>query len=216
MRRLVVGMACTLVASFSWIASAQEGPKDPKELEVYSPVYPLKEGNTWVYALGKKEVTITVGPKEKREIVRKDELGKDMTPELVRCFRLHTVSEDKKLTEIVGVVKEGVYRFESAGKAIKPPLCFFHFKSPSWECKSESNNVQLSGTFTRRQEAVTVPYSPTPLNAFKISCPDFKIGDQSMAIDSWFVTKIGMVKQRVKLENHDPLVLELKEFREGK
>src|SRR6185436_2524559 len=100
------------------------------------------------YALGKKEVTITVGQKETRAVSK----GKDKSPEYWRCYRLHIVSDDKKLTEVVGVLEDGIYRFEAAGKPINPPLCFLNFKNATWDCKSESANTYMSGTFTRKPE----------------------------------------------------------------
>jgi hypothetical protein len=42
------------------------------------------------------------------------------------------------------------------------------------------------------------------------------MGEQSMSMDSWFVENFGMVKQRVKMENHDERVLELKSFQPAK
>lgn len=215
MRRLMGCWSCLVVCSFTWAAFAQapEKVKDKEPVrEFVVKYYPLQEGHQWVYALGKKEVTITVGQKESRAVAK----GKDKAPEWWRCYRLHIVSEDKKLTEVVGVLDDGIYRFEAAGKAISPPLCILNFKSATWECKSESANAQMSGTFTFKAEAVTVPVEPNPLNAFKVSCPDFTLGEQSMSIDTWYVENLGMVKQRVKLENHDELVLELKTFRPAK
>jgi hypothetical protein len=209
MRPLAICAASLVLAVCVFATSAQD---QDKAREFTSPYFPLKEGTKWVYALGKKEVTITVGAKITREVARKDEKGQDKKPEPIRCYRLHITSDDKKLTEVVGVLDDGVYRFEWGGKAISPPICFFNFKSAEWEAKGEG----CSGSFTRKAEMVTVPAANGPLQSFKLSCPDFRMGEQSMSMDSWFVENFGMVKQRVKMENHDERVLELKSFQPAK
>lgn len=182
-----------------------------------SDYYPMEVGTTWVYALGTKEVVVTVEKKDLLEIVRRDDKGKDKKPEQVFATRLVITSGEKRHTEHVIVLEDGVYKITAAGKVITPPLRLLKFGEgePRWDCDSISENVVLKGTFTSGVDKVTVPISTTPIQAVTVVCPEFQLGTQKMAIQFWFAPKLGIVKQRVKMENHD-LTMELKEFKPGK
>lgn len=185
-------------------------------VEFYQQFYPMEVGTTWTYALGNKEVVVTVEKKEDRVIIRKNDKGEDKKQK-VSSSRLVITSGEKRLTEHVAVLEDGIYRLTSAGKDITPPLRILRYEqgAPRWDCDSISENIALKGSFASNVDSVTVPFSATPIQAVTATCPEFQIGTQKMAIQYWFAPKVGIVKQRVKMENHD-LTLELKEFKAGK
>lgn len=208
MARLVYLGSCLLAASVGLTAGAQEVL--PISLE--SLYYPLKEGNKWVYAVGKKEVVVTVHQRVVRKLVRRDAKGQERAPELVLCWQLHIVRETKRLTEVITVLEDGLYRVEAAGKAIDPPLCFLKLgKGPErWEVKAVSETVKLEGTFTRGNDAVEVPGLSGKMPTVKSSCADFRMGNEKMEIESWFAPNVGLVQQIIKMDNHEDVVMKLK------
>ncbi len=163
---------------------------------------------------GDKEVTVSVEKKE--TYVYKYVLDKTGKEETIWRYALKVVSGPKELTEHVAVLKDGVYRFSTANKDISPPLCFLKLpitSGGSWKVDSNSENVQLTGTFKCDDASVKVPAGAYP--AKHISSKDFMLGNEKMVIDYWFAPDVGIVKQHIRVGNNGVL-MELKEFKAGK
>ena len=81
-----------------------------------------------------------------------------------------------------------------------------------WAVESQSENAVIKGRFEFSEEKVQVPAGS--FDAIVVRCHDFQIGGQTLQIDAWYASKVGMVKQRVRIGQHD-VTLELEKF-EGK
>lgn len=182
-----------------------------------SPYMPLKVGNRWTYRSGDHKVTIRVDALELFKVAKKDAQGKDVAYDAL-VARLSVTSGERTLTEHVGVLEDGIYRFTAAGKAIEPPLRILKLPvkvGETWTCSSTSAGKELAGTFSSREEAVQVPAQPQPLLSRTASSRDFRIGDRRMDVDYWFAPEVGMVKQ-VFAAGDMKVVLELEKFEPAK
>ncbi|MCS7044826.1 MAG: hypothetical protein NZO58_00565 [Gemmataceae bacterium] len=202
--------------------------KDAKEVKHYvEPYYPIADGSKWTYQVidhkapktpgAKKQLIVLVA--EKGEPVAWKKKDSAETTEWVATFNLrvydHDKAADKKsLYEQVALADDGVYRLSGAGKKIEPYLCFLK-KAPSdgmsWECKSTSENAELKGGFVVSKDTIAIdaPVLKGPLPAIKVRSVGFHVGGQELHVESWYVQNVGMVRQRVKVGNHDiELILE--------
>lgn len=200
--------------------AAQDKPaKDPKHIE-YA-YYPLKEGSRWVYEVRdnkakdvrpKEHVVITVAGKDTFPFKVKSKGVFDTTKEFYIGYKLKIEGGGKVLDEEVLVKEDGVYRISSAGKTITPPVCFLKAglkKGETWTVDSQSENAVLKGKLEFDEEKVTVPAGP--FDAIVVRCDDFQIGGQTLQVEAWYAAKVGMVKQRVRIGQHD-VTLELEKF----
>jgi hypothetical protein len=211
----ILALMGVLLATGVVSSQAQE-----KKAVIYNdPHYPLAVGNQWRYKAtvndaAPQQVSITVDQAENHEY--KFTLDKKPDSELVVRFRLKVVSGSKELTEYVGVLRNGAYRFSTAGKEITPPLCFLKLpvmKGDSWSVHSTSEGALVSGTFKSEEDSVQVPKGT--FQAVHVTSQDFQIGAEKMSMDLWFVRDIGLVKQRVAVGNVVS-TLELEDFKKGK
>ncbi len=202
------------------VGCALPGEAQDKKPVVYeSPFYPLKVGNQWRYRVTSgdnqvQKVVITVAQQEPYE--HKFTRDKQEVTETILWYRLSVVSGAKELSEYVAVLKDGVYRFRTAGKDITPPVRFLKLpveKGESWKVDSVSENVAMTGAFKCEDDAVKVPAGEYP--AKRITAQDFKLGTEKMDLVYWFAHNVGMVQQRLRVGNSDVL-LELEEFKAGK
>jgi hypothetical protein len=195
--------------------------QDKKSVEYDSPFYPLGVGSQWRYkaTVGdnpQQQVVVTVEHKEPFEYkIVQDKNKKEVTESITR-FRVKVTSLSKELTEHVAVLKDGAYRFSTAGKDITPPLRFLKLpltQGETWTVESKSENVDLKGTFRCDDETVTVPAGK--YQSKHVSSVDFQLGTEKMALDFWFALDVGIVKQRVVVANSE-VVLELEAYKAGK
>ncbi len=196
-----------VVAALAAFASAARGQQ-----AFESAFYPLRVGDTWTYRVGDQTVVVRVVQEEilayKPAVKGKDETAK------VRGFLLESKSGNRVLIEKVAVLNDGVYRFHAAGKDIAPPLCFFKLpsrKGDSWQVDAASEGQAVKGTFIGGEEGVAIAVSAEKTaryNTVTVTCPDLLIGGQKMSITYWFAENIGMVKQRVQMDNVE-VVMEL-------
>jgi hypothetical protein len=181
------------------------------------PFYPLKVGNQWTYRSGKelKEFVVIRVERELPLTVRKDKDGKD---ERVIGYEVSIRSGPRLTTEQVAVLADGVYRFGTADKAITPPLRFFKFPlkpGESWDVEARTEDGKtIKGTFVGGEELLhlTLNGKPRDVPATTVTCKDFRIDDQSMALTYWFAHDLGLVKQQVRTGTNE-VTLELTEFR---
>lgn len=185
--------------------------------------YPLKEGMRWTYqvtdnkakeAMKKHQVVITVGERDVFKVNKEDpKLGKLSVPMPYVGFKLKIAGGGKTHEEQVVVLEDGVYKLMTAGKQIEPPLCFLKLGPPKddakkneWQVDSQSENAVLKGRLWAEPEKVQVPAGV--YDAIAVRCRDFQIGGQELNIDAWYAPNVGMVKQHVRIANHD-VMLEL-------
>ncbi len=194
--------------------------------------YPLEVGTTWQYRVSddvnkqSKKVTVRVIKRTKLKWQDKDE--KLLTD---RAAVLEMDDGKRTLTEEVAVFDDGLYRFSTAGRSIRPPFRFFKFsraEQDSWTCEATAglgNAIKLEGTLTRKEGVFPMsfpllpmmgpsPTYPVEQNAFIVSCDDFHVGKKRMSLRSWYVRGIGMVKQWVKIGDFER-TLELERFVPG-
>jgi hypothetical protein len=184
-------------------------------------LFPLKvgtvtgHGNRWTYLASNPSAE---GP-------AKDEAKKIVVVEVEReevyqksvGFILKMTSGGKTTRDHVVVLPDGVHRVHAAGTPINPPLCFFKLGPAAglgWQADSKSGNTTIKGNFTVKQIAVTVPGGKFD-KAFLISFTNEKNGEERVEIDNWYVSGIGMVRQRVKAKGHE-IVLELEKYEPAK
>jgi hypothetical protein len=197
---------------------ALPGQTQEKKRVIYDSLYyPLRVGNEWTYKVTTgdivKKVVVTVDHNELYD--HKFTQDKKEATETIVRYRLKVVSESKVLEEHVAPLKDGVYRFTTAGKDIAPPLRFLN-KLPAaetWTVESTSENVPLKGTFSSGEETVKVPAGQ--FTAWRVSAQTFQFGAEKMSLDTWYAPDIGMVKQKVRVANSEVL-MELEQFKAGK
>jgi hypothetical protein len=176
--------------------------KDKKAKPALASYYPLKEGNTWEYRVGKQKLTVRVA--------REDLVGSE------RVSVLECTFAGKTLQERVAVLKDGAYRFSGEGVDYLPPLCFFKLPpkaGETWEVKSRGDGLQIRGTFTAGEDQVTVPAGM--YEAVTSSSQDFRVDEVKMPVTYWFVPGIGMVKQRLQVGGR-VVVIELEKYTPAK
>jgi len=195
--------------------SAQE--KATKGQSFQSEYLPLKVGNRWIYRAGNEKVVVEV---ERQETVKRKvkQTNDDFRTEPIEAFRLKITSGDKILHEHVLIAEDGIYRFSAAGKEIQPPLRILKLPpsaDDSWTVDSVSENVVLKGRFATKGAKVTTPAFPGGVDSVHSSTDDFQIGTNRMASNYYFVPKIGIVKQDMKVGKLD-VSMELERFEPAK
>lgn len=218
----MVSMKKTLAISFVFLlASLAPLPAQPALKGIDYPLYPLNVGDRWKYRVidlkapqpkadPKKKVVVEV---ERHQIfTRKVTINAKETTENKVGFILKSTSGGKTTRDHVIVLEDGIHRIHAAGTPITPPLLFF--KQPlkegeKWECNSISGNTTIKGTFTWRNERITVPYGP--FDTVVVSFTNNKAGEDRVEIDYWFALNVGMVKQRVREKDRE-IALELESY----
>ena len=217
---------CCMIACAS---SAQA--QDP----IKSPYFPLEDGHRWTYRVtdlkaprGKDDPKRTVVVEVERQEVYVEKTttdGKEARKEYMG-YLLKSTSGGKSTLDHVVVLLTGVHRIHAAETPINPPLNFFKFTDlkagSTWPCDSISANKAIKGTFTASLVDLTLPdvaigkglpEKMTFKSTYLISYSNNKQGNDAIEIDYWFAHKFGIVKQRMKAQNHEVL-LELERFEE--
>jgi hypothetical protein len=222
MKRIMLVAALALCGALTPAILGQEKQEKPQPKLLEEPLYPLKEGQRWVYKVtdhkakeGKKnhQVTATVAQQDIHRIKAPDPKagGAEVQVPYVG-FTLRIAGGGKTLDEEVFVKEDGVYRISAAGKQINPPLCILKRpvqKGTSWGVESQSENAVLQGTFKADEEDVQVPAGN--YRALVVRSRDFQFGSQKMELDCWYAKGVGMVKQHLRVGNHD-VTLELEKI----
>jgi hypothetical protein len=205
MRCLVPAGLLTL--SLAAAATAQE--------PLYNPYYPLKVGKEWTYKVGKETVIIRVDREIPLEFTRDD---KDEKKEKTTGYILMVKSGAREVPEQVAVLKDGIYKASTAGKALKPALLIL--KNPprpgeSWpvEFKTDEGKT-IRGKFVAGEEPITLTINgkEAKYDAITVSGKDLQLDEGEMSITFWFVKDIGLVKEHVKVGKQDS-TLELRGYR---
>jgi hypothetical protein len=218
MKAVILTVALLLLAACA--ASAQVLPPLPSEY------FPLKKGVHWTYQVTDlKKTPAKADPKmkvevvvEKEEIYSRNKLTKDGKPAIEKFtgFLLKSTSGQNSKVDQVVVLEDGIYRVHTAEVPLTPPLQIFKMPlKPGekwvWEANSTSGKEVIKGTFTARQEKITVPAGT--YNAIAITFVSDPSVGTPFEFTNWFVPKIGMAKHHVKSKDHERL-LELQSFSE--
>jgi hypothetical protein len=216
MKAVILTVPLLLLAAGA--ASAQVMPPLPNDY------FPLKKGERWTYqVIDLKKTPAKVDPKmkvevvvEKEEIYTRNKMTKDGKPvfengkqvvEKFTGYLLKSTSGQNSKVDHVVVLEDGVHRVHTAEVPLTPPLQIF--KTPlgpgeSWEANSTSGKEVIKGTFTRRDERITVPAGT--YNAIAIRFVSDPSVGSPFEFTNWFVSKYGMVKHHVKSKDHERLL----------
>lgn len=187
-----------------------------------TPYYPLEIGQKWTYRIKDlaapqpkgnpaREVVVEVEREEIYSSKDKEKMGAKEVDTKHTGFILKMTSGDKVTRDHVVVLEQGVHRVHASGIAMTPPLLFFKLgvkPGETWTAESVSRDTTIKASFAWKNDIVEVPHGK---HAAILVTSVLKRGDERDEIDYWFVSGIGMVKQRIKSKNHD-LVLELVNF----
>ena len=197
------------------LALAAPVPAQAQDKPSANPYYPLKVGHEWTYQSGKESVVIRVEKTVPLELMRDDKIDR------ATSYILKVSSGPREVSEQVAVLADGVYRFSTAGKNLKPALRFFKFPpavGDSWmvDCKTDDGKV-IRGKYVAGTETIQVMIGRNliELKTVTVTGQDFLFDGQTMATKSWFAENYGLVKQHVRIGKHE-VELELREFKEAK
>jgi hypothetical protein len=206
---LVFGLLLVAGGPLAGQGKGQDKKDKPEKKEKKAPkakasadYYPLKVGSTWEYRVGKQKATVRV--------LREETMDNDTVAVL------ETTLDGKKITERVGVKADGVYRYSGEGVDYKPPLRFLKLPpedGETWEVKSQGAGLEIAGTFKAGEEEVTV--AAGQYEAVTSSCAEFRIDSARLSMKYWFVPRIGMVKQQLKIGDREVLI-ELEKYTPAK
>jgi hypothetical protein len=174
--------------------------------------YPLKVGSHWTYAAGKDRVVIQVEKEMPIEFVTGGKLEK------VVGFSLKGSGGPNAPTEQVAVLPDGVYRFTTAGKSLKPPLCILKFRvndGDTWPVESKTEDGKtIRGEFVAGADTITLMTGgkQVMLKTLTATSKGMNIDGEPMSQKYWFAEGLGMVKQHVTIGKHD-ITLELREYK---
>lgn len=171
--------------------------------EVTTPLYPLKVGAKWTYKVAGGTVEVKVEKKEK--FADED------------CYKLDTSSQGKvSASEHVVVKTDGVFRVGVNGLKADAPIKFLAIpatKGFKWDVKTKVQGQEVEGSFTIKEEDVTVP-AGTYKGATLVEASNFKIAGMDSTIKCWFAKDVGIVKLQFKLGGQDA-DLELEKYEPG-
>jgi hypothetical protein len=171
--------------------------------------YPLKVGSQWSYRSGKETVVIHVDKEVPVELMRPEDKTEKAIGFLLKV---------REVAEKVAVLSDGVYRFSTAGKTIKPPICFLKLGAKpgdTWKVDSTTEDQKtIRGQFVAGEQTITIPLGgkQVELKTLMVASKDMKVDDEDITLQYWFAERIGMVKERVQIGKHD-VTLELQEFK---
>ncbi len=191
--------ALLVVASVAVAAPVPKAVK--KKLPDY---YPLTEGTTWEYDMGKTPVTVRV-----KEFKEKDG---------VRTGKLVTEHDGKAVaSESIRVDAEGVARTHINDAEIKPPVVILKFglvDDDSWEVKAKVAESEVKGTFTLKgTEKVTVPAGEFEA---VLVVGESTVSGTKTGTKWWLADGVGIVKLEYTLGGMASTPLELKKYTPGK
>ncbi len=212
-------MHTNLATSFCFLFACA-APMMAQTPPLKSPYYPLEIDSKWTYRVRDaktaeakadpaREVVILV---EREEIYTRKENkdGKDIETKHTG-FLLRMTSGAKVTRDHVIILEQGIHRIHASGIPMNPPLLFFKLgvkPGETWTSETVSRDTTVKGSFGWKNDVVEVLHGKYP--AILVTSV-LKRGEERDEIDTWFVSGIGMVKQRIKSKNHD-LVLELQSF----
>lgn len=185
------------------LSPAPEALGDEKLLD--NPYIPLKIGTSWDYKVGENRFTISVTKHEK------------VGP--LFCARLELLVDKKpKAFEHITVKDGNLVRVTFEGKPATPPIPFLQIPvkdQANWKVGSIIDGQKFEGVFrTKFESNVKVP-AGTYEKVITVNGEGLKVAGNSLALTYYFVEKVGMVKQVLKLDN-EKVEIELEKFNPAK
>ena len=170
------------------------------------PYYPLKTGSEWTYK-------VQGGP-IKMKVTGPEKVGQ------ASGFKIEVTAGGKvSATEVIGVTKDGVVRYNVNGVTADTPILFLPADPESqqakdgWAIDTKGGGQPLKGTFRLSKEKVSVPAGT--FDTIHVKGTGMTVGNTSSDIDYWFAKDVGIVKLRFTLGSQDA-TLELEKYEPGK
>lgn len=172
-----------------------------------TPWFPVQEGTTWTYRLEGHRVVVRIAKPEKQ--------GK------IWCARVETLDKNEVVAvQHVAVTAEGISRVAHNGEKIEPPLLLLKLppaKGQSWSVDSKLTNRSgfdsYQAKFTSEPIDLSVPAIPSMTFQLVRVSTELKINGRALNVTSWYMEKVGLVKQRiVDGDRLQDMVLEKVEF----
>jgi len=133
------------------------------------------------------------------------------------AYKLQTTAGGKvSATEVVGVTKDGIVRYNVNGTAPEAPILILKHdakKGDSWTVETKVGGQTIKGTFTVKDEKVEVPAGK--YDTLHVVGKDMEIGTSKTTVEYWFAKDVGIVKLKFSLGSQEA-VLELEKTTMGK
>ncbi len=168
-------------------ALEQAQPKsDAKTIEAF---YPMKVGTKWTYAISGKNDKMIV------------EATKEETVGDFKAVRLEgSLNGNVLATEVVGMQKDGIYRYQYGDQVVKPALRYCKLparKGESWEQEITINDQKAKVKCETTIENVKVPAGEfKDAVVVKVEVDD---NGQKVLTTYYFAENVGIVKQAVEI-----------------
>jgi hypothetical protein len=177
--------------------------QEPAAAPTSNPYYPLKNGAEWTYKVQGGPIKMKVNGTEK--------VGQNTG------FKIEVTAGNKvSATEVVGVTKDGVVRYNVNGVTADPPILFLPADpeaTKEWPINSKGGGQELKGTFKSSKEKVTVPAGT--YETIHVKGTGMTVGSTTSDVEYWFAKDVGIVKLKFSLGSQDA-TLELESFTPGK
>lgn len=200
MKRLA-GLTVLAVIILGLSLSAQEATAPATH-----PYYPIKVGSEWTYK-------VQGGP-IKMKVTGTEKVGQ------ATGYKIEVTAGTKvSATEVIGVTKDGVVRYNVNQVAADTPILFLPTDPESqqakdgWTIDTKGGGQPLKGKFTATKEKVTVPAGT--YDTIHVKGSGMTVGTTTSDIDYWFAKDVGIVKLRFTLGSQDA-TLELEKYEPGK
>jgi hypothetical protein len=197
MKRLA-GSSVLAVLIVGMSLSAQEAAAP-----ITHPYYPIKAGSEWTYK-------VQGGP-IKMKITGTEKVGQ------ATAYKIEVTAGNKvSATEVIGVTKDGVVRYNVNGVAADAPILFLPTdpeNTKEWSIDTKGGGQPLKGTFRASKEKVTVPAGN--YDTVHVKGTGMTVGTTTSDIEYWFAKDVGIVKLRFTLGSQDA-TLELEKYEPGK
>jgi hypothetical protein len=197
MKRLA-GLSVLAVLMIGVALSAQDAAAPPT-----NPYYPIKVGSEWEYK-------VQGGP-IKMKVTGTEKVGQ------ATGYKIEVTAGNKvSATEVVGVTKDGIVRYNVNGVNADPPILFLPTDpdaTKEWSIDSKGGGQALKGMFKASKEKVTVPAGT--YDTIHVKGTGMTVGSTTSDIDYWFAKDVGIVKLRFTLGSQDA-TLELEKYTPGK
>jgi hypothetical protein len=200
--RSIVGAAAVL---FGGVLLAQP-PKDA-QAEGY---FPLKTGARWTYKVGDNDVTVKVVKVEK--VNNEDQYQVD-------TFVGKEKMGEAKTSEWYVVRADGVYRTKVKDDKLDPYVKVLPLpvkKDATWDINSKLGTQTIKGTMKVVSDKEKLKIQGTDYETVFVEGKDLDIAGAKTTIRIWLAKDRGIVKEELLLQGGEKVLLELKDYGEGK
>lgn len=195
--RLAVGAAAIL---FSGVLLAQS-----KDIQADG-YFPLKVKSKWVYKVGDNDVTVAVVKNESKN-------GE-------QYFQVDTVvGKEAKTTEWYVIRADGVFRTQVKDDKLDPFIKVLPIpakKDVSWDVNSKLGAQTIKGTMKVVNDKEKIKVEDKDYETVFVEGKDMDVAGAKTTVRIWFAKDRGIVKEEFLLQSGEKLMLELKEYSEGK